>query len=78
MCVFLLFDDKYKYFLFKKLSYGCSVVYFFVVGGSIQILKFFESKMLDIIIVINNGLNVIDIVCIFNYMVMCMDFIKCS
>lgn len=65
MCAFLLSDDKYKHLLPKKSSHGCSAAHFTAVGGSIQILKLLESKKLDITTVTNNGLNVIDIACIY-------------
>lgn len=78
MCAFLLSDDKYKHLLPKKSSHGCSAAHFTAVGGSIQILKLLESKKLDITTVTNNGLNVIDIVCIFNHTAMCTDLIKRS
>lgn len=78
MCAFLLSDDKYKHLLPNKSSHGCSAAHFTAVGGSIQILKLLESKKLDITTVTNNGLNFIDIACIFNHTAMCTDLIKRS
>lgn len=78
MCAFLLSDDKYKHLLQKRSSRGCSAAHFTAVDGSIQILKLLESKKLDITTVTNNGLNVIDIACIYNHTAMCTDLIKRS
>lgn len=53
-------------------------MYFVVVGGSVKILNLFNDKKLNIILNIRNGLNIFDIVCIYNYVEMCNNFIKCS
>lgn len=45
LCKFLLFERNYRMFFFnKKLNVGWYVGYYVVVGGSIEILNFFEKN----------------------------------
>lgn len=72
MCVSLLSNDKnVKLLLEKKSNQGWNAAHFAAASGNKDILELLENKNLDINSETNNGLNVLDIACIYNHTEMC-------
>lgn len=72
MCVSLLSNDNNaKLLLEKKSNQGWNAAHFAAASGNKDILELLENKNLDINSETNNGLNVLDIACIYNHTEMC-------
>lgn len=72
MCVSLLSNDKnVKLLLKKKSNQGWNAAHFAAASGYKDILELLENKNLDINSETNNGLNVLNIACIYNHTEMC-------
>lgn len=72
MCVSLLSNDNnVKLLLEKKSNQGWNAAHFAAASGNKDILELLENKNLDINSETNNGLNVLDIACIYNHTEMC-------
>lgn len=78
MCAFLLSDNNYKDLLGKESSQGWNAAHFAAVGGSVKILNLLNDKKLNITSNTKNGLNILDIACIYNHAEMCNNLIKRS
>lgn len=75
MCVALLSDNNnVKLLLEKKSNQGWNAAHFAAASGSIDIMDLLENKNLDINSETYNGLNVLDIACIYNHTDMCKYF----
>lgn len=72
LCVSLLSDDNnVKLLLEKKSNQGWNAAHFAAASGSKDIMELLENKNLDINSETDNGLNVLDIACIYNHTEMC-------
>lgn len=72
MCVSLLSNDNnVKLLLEKKSNQGWNAAHFAAASGNKDILELLENKNLDINSETKNGLNVLDIACIYNHTEMC-------
>lgn len=78
MCAFLLSDNNYKDLLGKESNQGWNAAHFAAVGGSVKILNLLYDKKLNITSNTKNGLNILDIACIYNHAEMCNNLIKRS
>lgn len=67
LCRYFLTNDNYKdLLLHQKSKQGWNAAHFAAVGGNKLIMDLLESKELDIRVETKNGLNILDIACIYN------------
>lgn len=72
LCEFLLKESNYKTLLLNKTSNsGWNAAHYTAAGGDLDILNLLENNGLDITCTTINGLNILDIACLYNHEMLC-------